>query len=106
MDIEIEKRFVYIRVHSWLNLFSRNLQFQKIAEQSLARRSHYRFGVKLHALADEFAMPQPHHQPVRGRGGDFQHRRDAGAVDDQRVIAGGGEGVLTPSKTVRPSWSI
>src|SRR5262249_39647189 len=51
--------------------YIKSIHLQKIAKQSFARRGHYRFGVKLHALADELTMPQPHHKPVRRRGGDL-----------------------------------
>src|SRR5262245_49959006 len=47
-------------------------------------------------------MPQSHHQSVRSRGGDFEHRWNTGAVDDQRVIAGGGEGILDAFKDRAP----
>src|SRR5262245_16090533 len=51
------------------------------------------FGMELHAMHRQRAMLHRHDQPVIGLGGDMQAVRQRRAVDDQRVIAGGLEGL-------------
>ena len=45
--------------------------------------------MELHALDVELAMAQPHDRAVVGLGGDLEHVGHRGAVDDERVVAGG-----------------
>jgi hypothetical protein len=51
------------------------------------------FGVELNALDGEFAVAEAHDDAVLGFGGDVQHARERFALDDEGVVAGGGEGV-------------
>ena len=51
------------------------------------------FGMKLHALHLQSAVTQPHDFPFGGPGRHFQHLRQGVALDNQRMVTGGGEGV-------------
>ena len=44
------------------------------------------FGVKLHALNRQVAMSDAHDLTIIGMGGDFQHIRQAGRRNRQRVV--------------------
>ena len=50
-----------------------------------------RLGVELHALDRELAVAQAHHQAVLRLGAHLEHVGHGVALDDERVVAGGGE---------------
>ena len=49
--------------------------------------------MELHAFQGPGPVAQAHHHPVVGPGRDLRHVGDAVAGHDQRMVAGGGEGL-------------
>ena len=47
--------------------------------------------MELHALDRELAVAQAHDEAVLGLGADLEHVGHGVALDDERVVAGGGE---------------
>src|SRR2546426_5759575 len=74
------------------------LEPQKIRQQSLAGVGEDRLGVELHAFGLGLAVAQAHDEPVGRSGGNFETGRETGPLDDERVIARGGEGVWQPGE--------
>src|SRR5215207_2840886 len=72
------------------------LELQKVGQQALALGGEDGLGVELHALHLEEAVAQAHDDAVGRRGRDFEAVRQTLALDDERVVARGGEAVFEP----------
>jgi len=62
-------------------------QIEKIAQNVVAVLGDNAFGMELHAMHRQMPVRQAHHEPVFGRGGDFELGRHSALRDDQRMIA-------------------
>jgi hypothetical protein len=74
------------------------LQLEEIAEEILSRRGQDRFRMELDALDPERGMTHTHNFAFGRFGGYFKAGRKAGAFHDQRMIAGGVEGIWQLAK--------
>src|SRR5215207_889965 len=71
-------------------------EFQKVGQQALALGGEDGLGVELHALNLKAAVAQAHDDAVGRRGRDFEAVGQTLALDDERVVARGGEAVFEP----------
>src|SRR5215471_4039442 len=74
------------------------LRVQEIGEHLMTLLGQDRLGMELHALHGELAMAHAHDLAVLAFGGHLQTLGKPGAVDDQRMIACGGQGVVEPGE--------
>jgi len=65
----------------------------EVADDRLAAGGQDRFGVELDALGRLGGVPQSHRDLAFGRGGDDKEGGQGLLVGDQRVVAGGLEGL-------------
>src|SRR5450756_1058447 len=70
---------------------------QEVAEQVEADDREHAHRVELHAVDRQLAVPHAHHHVLRVPGAEFENVGQ-GLVDDQRVVAGGREGVGQPGE--------
>ena len=70
---------------------------EEVAEKVLAHRGQQALGMELHSLHRVLSVPDSHDHAVLGPGRDLQDRRQ-GAVEHQRVIAGGHEWLGQPGE--------
>src|SRR6185437_5111592 len=66
---------------------------EEIRQQLLAGQGEDALGVELYALNGELAVADRHDGVVGGAGGDLEAFGHRGRINDQRVVAGGGEGL-------------
>src|SRR5207302_1147929 len=64
---------------------------QPVRQQQVTAFGEHRLGVELHALDREVAMTQTHDDTAGAPRGHVEYGRQRGAVDGERVIAGGDE---------------
>ena len=70
------------------------LQGQEILQELLAGIGQDGFGVELDAFDFMFFVAESHDDAVVGFGGDGEFTRQGFFLDDERVVARGGEGVV------------
>ena len=71
----------------------RALKGEEILQELLAGLGEDGFGVELHAFEFVAAVAHTHDGAVVGFSGDSEFSREGFALDDERVVARGGEGV-------------
>lgn len=68
-------------------------EFEEVSDEVVPDGGHDRFGVELHAVQAEFLRVEGHDDAVLRPRANFERRRKRFALHDQRVVAGGREGV-------------
>ena len=77
---------------------------EKIGQQGMAALREHAFRVKLNPLKmGPLTMAEAHDGAVLQPGGHLEGLRKGGAIDDQAVVAGGGEGLRQALKHPNPA---
>src|SRR6188768_3149259 len=66
---------------------SLNGHSEEVAEYLAAVLGEDRLGMELHALDRQLAVPDRHDLAILGRSGHVEHRRQARALDGERMVA-------------------
>src|SRR5688572_33039217 len=75
-----------------------SVQGEKVLENLHTTLGGDGFRMELDPVNGEFFVLQAHYFPLGGFGGDFEAVRQAGALDQQGMVAGGGEGGGEPGE--------
>lgn len=68
-------------------------EFEEVLDEVVPDGGHDRFGMELHTVQAEFLRVEGHDDAVLRPRADFERRRKRFALHDERVVAGGREGV-------------
>ena len=80
-----------MEVHLGQRMAAGSVESEEIFQNLHAAFGGDGFGMELHPPDGEFAVTQAHDLAFRGFGGDFEALGERGALNEKRVVAGGGE---------------